>query len=113
MSLATPLPSQSANTKKLASKALTGGMIGYVLITLFLLVPGVTTDPDWPRFWTVRPLIMVPLAGAAGGAFYHFLQVLGNKKGWNKILLSIVGLLVFIIGLWMGTILGLDGTLWD
>jgi hypothetical protein len=35
------------------------------------------------------------------------------RGGWIKIVANIVSLLGFIIALWMGTVLGLDGTLWN
>ncbi len=33
--------------------------------------------------------------------------------GVAKVLATIFGILVYIIGLWMGSVLGLDGTLWN
>lgn len=33
--------------------------------------------------------------------------------GLNKIAATILSVIIFIIGLWMGIVLGLDGTLWD
>ncbi len=91
---------------------LTGAGIALTLIVIFL--SGVNNpDPSWPKFWMAKPLIIVPLAGAMGGLFYYLVQPLHFKAPWKKVAAVIVCLVVYIIGLWLGTVLGLDGTLWD
>jgi len=90
---------------------LLGAGIALVLIIVFL--SKVQTSPTWPKFWMARPLIIVPLAGAAGGAVWALLRPMRQKGGWAKAGAIVLGLIIFIIGLWMGTVLGLDGTLWD
>ncbi|RRB07399.1 potassium transporter KefB [Larkinella rosea] len=96
----------------LTKRALIGAAIGLVLIGVFLL--GVKNpDPNWPTFWMLRPLIIVPLAGATGGAVYYFLDFLRFQNGWNTALVKTASLLIFLVGLWMGFVLGLDGTLWN
>ena len=91
---------------------LLGAGIALILITVFLLSAG-DSDPSWPKLWMIRPLIIVPLAGALGGVFYYFMDHLRYRGGWRKALAIILSLVVYIIGLWLGTILGLDGTMWD
>ena len=61
----------------------------------------------------IRPLILVPFAGAMGGLVSFFMVQLADLNGWNKVLVNIFSVLVFIIGLWMGIVLGLNGTMWD
>jgi hypothetical protein len=110
------------NTKKLSASSLNlaaftkpmllGAGIALALIILFLA--GVDEpDPAWPRFWMLRPLLIVPMAGAAGGAFFALLRPWHARGGWITVLAYVLSLLVFIIGLWLGTVLGLDGTLWN
>lgn len=92
--------------------ALVGGAIALLLIIAFL--SGVDhPDPAWPKYWMARPLIIVPLAGAAGGAFFAFLRPMRRKGGWVMALAYVLSIVVFIVALWMGTVLGLDGTLWN
>jgi hypothetical protein len=93
--------------------ALIGAGIAYVLITLFLFVPSVHANPSWPKFWMVRPLVLVPLAGAIGGIFFCFMNILGKQNSWNMFFVNLLCIIVFIVGLWLGTVLGLDGTLWN
>lgn len=94
----------------LAKRMLGGVLVALVLILLFL-VPIQNPDPEWGQFWIVRPLLVVSLAGAAGGACFYFIT--RNQTGRKKMLAIGFSFLVYVIGLWMGTILGLAGTLWD
>ena len=34
-------------------------------------------------------------------------------SGLNKVLVIVLSLFVYVVGLWLGAVLGLDGTLWD
>ncbi|TDE15633.1 potassium transporter KefB [Dyadobacter psychrotolerans] len=96
----------------LNKRMLKGAGIALILITAFLLSAG-ESNPAWPKFWMIRPLVIVPLAGAVGGAVYYNLDCLRYQGGWKKVLANVLSLVIYIIGLWMGTILGLDGTMWD
>ena len=91
---------------------LIGAGIALTLIALFLA--GVdNADPAWGKYWMVKPLIIVPLAGAMGGAFFYFMNQLSHHRGLNKTVAILLGLIIYVVGLWLGSILGLDGTLWD
>ncbi|MBF9251945.1 potassium transporter KefB [Pontibacter sp. 172403-2] len=96
----------------LIKRMLLGALIGLILISIFLLGAG-DPNPEWGKLWMIRPLIIVPLAGAMGGAFNYFINQQDFRNGWAKILAIILSIIVFIIGLWLGTVLGLDGTYWD
>lgn len=89
-----------------------GAGMAFILIVLFLGSAG-EGDPDWPRFWMIRPLIIVSLAGALGGVFYYNMDHLRDLGGWRKALANVLSLLVYLLVLWLGTVLGLDGTWWD
>ena len=103
---------QPVNRALLGKRALLGAAIALVLISFFLFNAG-EPDPSWPKLWMIRPLIIVPLAGALGGVFYHFMNQLLYQRGWKKVVAIIVSLIVYIFGLWIGTVLGLDGTMWN
>ena len=89
-----------------------GAGIALTFITLFLMNVG-EPDPNWHRLWFLRPLIIVPLAGACGGLCYHAMDHFRSQRGWNKIGVTLFSVIVYIIGSWMGFVLGLAGTLWD
>jgi hypothetical protein len=105
--LTTPL-----NTAVLVRRMLIGAAIGLVII-LFFVLGTKNPQPEWGKYWMVRPLIITPLAGAMAGLCNYFLDSLRNQGGSKKIIANILMVLIYAIGLWMGTILGLDGTLWD
>jgi hypothetical protein len=98
----------------IGKRMLAGVTIGLFLIALYLFsTPEVDPAWGWGRFWMIRPLIVVPLAGAIGGLFNYLIMHFRNQLGVNKAVAIILSVLVFLIGLWLGTILGLDGTWWD
>lgn len=87
---------------------------GIALLLIIAFLSGVDhPDPAWPKYWMARPLIIVPLAGAAGGVFFALLRPMRQRGGWVMALAYVLSLAIFVVALWMGTVLGLDGTLWD
>ncbi|NUQ23517.1 MAG: potassium transporter KefB [Saprospiraceae bacterium] len=103
---------QPINTAALIKHILIGGGIALLLISLFLL--GVDNpNPAWPKYWWIRPMLVVPFAGAVGGAFSYYMDYITKPGTTAKVLAVIVSIIVYIIGLWMGSVLGLDGTLWN
>ena len=103
---------QPLNSASLTKRALVGALIGLAFIGLFL--SGVNNpNPAWPRLWMLRPLIIVPLAGAMGGVCYYVIDSWSRQRGISRALVYVASLLVYLIGLWLGVVLGLDGTLWD
>lgn len=90
---------------------LVGAVAGLILILVFVL--GVDEpNPAWGRCWMIKPLVLTPLVGAMGGLFYYFMKRL-NATGFNKILATVIGILGFIVALWIGVVLGLNGTMWN
>ena len=96
----------------LSTRMIIGAAIGLAVISFFVLSAN-GGNPEWGRFWMIKPLIMGPFAGAMGGLVSFFLAQLADINGWNKVLVTIFSVLVFIVGLWMGIVLGLNGTMWD
>ena len=96
----------------LSKRMLQGAGIALILIIIFLAGAG-KPNPAWPKLWMIRPLLIVPLAGSMGGVFYYFMDHLRYQGGWRKVLAYILSLAGYIIALWLGTVLGLDGTMWN
>lgn len=103
-------PTQPNQAVSLIKPMLLGAVAGLILISFFVF--GVKPDPAWPELWYIKPLIVTPAAGAAGGAFYYLMDSL-SFRGLNKTAAFVLSILVFIAVLWLGTVLGLSGTLWD
>lgn len=96
----------------LVKRIRSGAATAFCLIALFLA--GVNDPkPEWGKFWLVKPLLIVPIAGAMGGAWYHFIMLYFAQAGWKKALFMLVSLTGYVVLLWLGTVLGLNGTLWD
>lgn len=57
-------------------------------------------------------MIVTPLAGAMGGAFYAFMEY-QSSRGFNRTVAILLSIVVYFVGLWLGTVLGLAGTMWD
>ncbi len=96
----------------LTTRMIIGTLVGLVVISYFLIASG-GGDPAWGRFWMIRPVIVCGFAGAmAGLCNYYILRYRGiiNMSRPVAIALSI---LVSLVGMWMGIVLGLDGTLWN
>jgi peptidoglycan biosynthesis protein MviN/MurJ (putative lipid II flippase) len=89
-----------------------GAIAGLVLI-LFFLLSGNKPHPDWKATWWLKPLFIVPFAGAMGGVWFHILSSLQTDKGLKKILLYVLGFIGVLVALWMGMVVGLDGTFWN
>lgn len=88
-----------------------GAVIALTVISFFIF--GVDNpDPAWGKYWKIRPLIITPLAGAVGGAFYAFMAY-QSARGFNRTLAVMLSFVVYFIGLWLGIVLGLNGTLWN
>ena len=96
----------------LKKRTLIGATIGLTLMSLFLATAD-GADPSWHRFWFIKPLIITPIVAAMGGPFQFYIKCLFAANGWNKALAFVIGMLGFVVALWLGTILGLDGTYWD
>lgn len=102
----------SISRVRMAKFMATGAIIAFILITIFLFQVN-NPDPAWGRYWMVRPMIIVPLAGAMGGLVFYLADYVCVSKGWTKAWGYLPGLVIYIVGLWLGFVLGLDGTLWD
>ena len=87
---------------------------GFALLAISFFVFGVDNVlVEWGKFWMIRPLIITPLAGATGGAVYHLLDRLRAKGNINGSVALILSLIIYVVGLWMGIVLGLAGTMWN
>ena len=99
-------------TAALIKRMITGGAVGFIFMALFLA--GVDNpDPNWSKYWMARPMVVVTIAGAIGGAFVDFMHILRYQGGIKKLLGIILGIVGFLVILWLGSVYGLDGTLWD
>ena len=112
MTQKTKLQNQPIHSASLTKRMFQGAVIALILISIFLYGAG-EPDPSWPELWIIKPLVIVPIAGGMGGAFYYFMDHLRYKGGWKKALAFVLSIIGYIVAVWLGTVLGLDGTLWN
>lgn len=105
------ITTRSGNKTSLAKAIAIGA--GIALIAILFFVVGAESQPHWPERWQMRPLILTPLAGAFGGGLFYFANKQLQRLGLNKVVALILCAVGYIVVLWLGIVLGLDGTLWD
>lgn len=103
---------RNISPKSLFRHLISGWATG-LLITTLMILSADEFKPEWGEWWMLRPLIITPLAAAAGMlAFY--LKVYFKPAGTiSKTAIFLISLLLFLIALWLGIVLGFDGTLWN
>jgi hypothetical protein len=106
------LHTRPIHSGSMAKRMLQGGGIALILIIFFLSGPIADPNPQWPELWFIRPLIIVPTAGAMGGIFYYYMDHLRCLGGWKQVLAIIFSVIGYIVALWLGTVWGLNGTMW-
>jgi H+/Cl- antiporter ClcA len=106
------LSDHAGNQLSPVKPVLIGAGIALILISMFLSSVD-HPKPEWGKLWMLKPMIMVPVAGAIGGLFYYFMNYLSSRSGFNKTVAILLSFIVYIIVLWLGSVLGLNGTLWN
>lgn len=100
-----------AVSPSLGKRIAIGAGIALALVIAFL-ASDKDPNPEWGKYYMVKPLIIVPMAGAVGGAISFYLD-LRLRDGLQKVFATVFSFLIYIVGLWMGMVLGLNGTYWN
>lgn len=107
------LPTQPAPLGSLAKHLLIGAAIGLAAISFFVFVGGQNPPAEWGRNWRIRPLLLTPVITAIGGLCFYFWTGLFKVQGWKRTVVIVLGVIGFIISVWMGLVLGLKGIMWN
>ncbi len=99
-------------TPQLVKRVFTGLAVGLAVILFFVLRVN-PNHPDWGPYWMIQPLLITPLAGAAAGFCNHILDILRTQGGAKKVLANVLAVLIYAVALWLGIVLGLNGTMWN
>lgn len=98
--------------KHVFKNMLIGAAIGLAIISLFIFSVG-DPNPEWGKYWRIKPLIITPLVSAFGFLSFFLNEYINPKTNAGKIIVFFVSLIAFIVAMWLGTVLGLNGTLWN
>ena len=98
--------------KSLLKTMLLGATLGLILISLMVFSLK-HPNPDWGKWWFIRPLIIVPFVSALGSLSFYLKDFIAPKSIFARVLVVLLSTIAFIIALWVGIVLGLDGTLWN
>ncbi|MEE1885389.1 hypothetical protein [Pedobacter flavus] len=95
-----------------ASFMIIGAIINLCLVLLF--ISGVDNpNPLWGQFWFIRPIIVITLAGAMAGFVVFKISSLWIPGSWKLVVGLFLSLLIYVFILWMSSVLGFAGTLWN
>jgi hypothetical protein len=103
---------QNITPRALGRRMLIGALIGLIVICYFVFSVD-RPNPAWPQYWRIRPLLVAPLAGAFGILSFYLKFIIPPKNSLMNVLVIFISVLAFMIALWMGTVLGLSGTMWN
>lgn len=106
------LTTSTVHRAPMYTRMLQGALVGLLLISAFLISAG-KGKPEWGDWWMIKPLLMVPFAGAVGGIVYYYMDEVRSRGGWNRILADVLTFIIFMFGMWIGSVLGLNGTYWN
>ncbi|WP_130734599.1 hypothetical protein [Flavobacterium sp. J27] len=92
--------------------AIAGAIVALIIILLLIFsVPN--PNPTWGKVWFVRPLVVTPFITSIGGALFYLINTKKTAFKFINLMLFLFSVFILLFFLWIGTILGLDGTLWN
>lgn len=98
----------SLSFKDLLLPAILGASIPLALL-LFI-----NTKEDNLESWMFYPVIMIPLGGAAGGAFFYLMGFHWFPSGNRKLIAIIFSTILYFVAIWISAVMAFAITgLWD
>jgi hypothetical protein len=97
---------------KLGTRISIGAVAGLAVILFFLSMSD-GGDPSWGKYWMIRPLVVGTFAGAMAGFCNYIILHYRALAGLNRPVAVILSVVVSIAGMWMGIVLGFNGTMWN
>jgi hypothetical protein len=98
--------------RRIFKKMLLGAFVGLVVISLYVFNVD-NPDPAWGSWWRLRPLLLTPAITAFGMLSFFLQDVIRPSTRVGHALIFFISMVGFIVSLWLGVVLGLDGTMWD
>lgn len=98
---------------------LRGAKLSFVLLSAFVIFLGVfgniiSNKSGWETLQQFFPIITGTLGGAVGGLCFGIINNSFNTSGWKKYLIIGIGILAYLVPVWMSLILGFSAIgQWD
>lgn len=74
-------------------------------LPLALLLFVILNKEDVFESWMAYPLTIIPLGGAAGGAFFYLMGFHWFPEGKNKLFAVIFSTILYFVGLWISAVM--------
>lgn len=89
-----------------------GFAIAFVLVTALILSVN-NPNPVWGKNWFVRPILLTPVIAATGAGVSYLISTISFRNQLFNLFKILLCLLAYIFFLWIGTVIGFNGTLWN
>ena len=93
---------QSVLPKSLVKRALQGAGLAILLAMPFTFL--IIHEMGDLGILVFLPMLTTAVGGAIGGIFYYLMNNFRKAEGWNKILVNIICLIVYIITFWLSLV---------
>jgi len=98
--------------KSLVKRVQQGSGLALLLVMPFIFL--IIRDIADLGLLVFMPILTTAVAGAFGGIFYYLMDNFRQKEGWNKVLVNIICLLVYIFTFWISLVFAFSITgHWD
>ena len=103
---------QSVHPKSLVKRALQGAGLAILLAMPFTFL--IIREIDDLGILVFLPMLTTAVGGSIGGIFYYLMDNFRKDERWNKILVNIICLIVYIITFWISLVFAFSITgHWD
>lgn len=96
----------------IAKTMVIGLIFGLAIISLFVFTVS-SPKEEWGNNWRMQPLILTPMIVAFGSLAFLANRIFKPQTKTAKTLLLIASIIAFIFSIWIGIVIGLNGTLWN
>jgi hypothetical protein len=89
-----------------------GWCIGLIIILIFIFDVN-EPHPDWGDQWFVKPVLLTPAVTGFGILSFYLIRIVHPTTNVGRALTYLLSSLLFLVSIWLGIVIGLNGTLWN
>lgn len=100
-------------THNFSKNPIKAALIGASIPLLYILFIIVTKEDVFEN-WMFIPLVLIPVGGGFGGAFFYLMGYQWFPEGRKRILAMILSTLIYFLALWLSAVMAFNLTgSWD